>query len=296
MLSIVLFMTGLAAADTSYATMVPVAEAESLQVTVIGDGPAVVFIPGLFGSAYSYRHVMMRLDTVGYRSIVVEPLGMGSSSRPADADYSLTAQADRVAAAMGQLGVESAVLVAHAVGGSIAMRVAYRHPELVRGVVSIEGGPGESGMTRGFKRWMKLVPVAKMIDGRRLMAGMIYREMKDLSSDDSWVTQGVVQAYLSGMAKDYRGTLTAYQGMARAEEPEALRDNLKAIGCPLVLLVGDTGHNQGPSQEEIAILAQLVPSFAVDTVSASGFFIQEEQPVAVANVVDGLATGPACGP
>ena len=143
---------------------------------------------------------MMRLDTAGYRSIVVEPLGMGASTRPAEADYSLTAQADRVASAMSQLGVESAVLVAHAVGSSIAMRVAYRHPELVRGLVSIEGGPGESGMTPGFKRWMKLVPVAKMIDGRRLMAGMIYREMKDLSSDDSWVTQSVVQAYLSGMA------------------------------------------------------------------------------------------------
>jgi pimeloyl-ACP methyl ester carboxylesterase len=293
MLSIALLMIGVAA-DTTYSTLVPVAAAESLQVTVMGDGPAVVFIPGLFGSAYSYRHVMMQLDSAGYRSIVVEPLGMGSSSRPADADYSLTAQADRVAAAMRTLGVDRGVLVAHAVGASIAMRIAYRHPEMVRGVVSIEGGPGETGMTPGFRRWMKLVPVAKMIDGRRMMAGMIYREMKSLSADDSWVTQSVVQAYTRGMAQDYRGTLTAYQGMARAEEPEALRDNLKAIGCPLVLLVGDTGHDQGPSEEEVALLAERVPSFAVDTVAASGFFIQEEQPLAVANAVDGLATGPAC--
>src|SRR2546422_1504920 len=37
----------------------------------------------------------------GYRAIVIEPLGVGNSGRPEHADYSLTAQADRIAGVLG---------------------------------------------------------------------------------------------------------------------------------------------------------------------------------------------------
>ena len=281
--------------DTSYTTTIAVAEAESLRVTVRGEGHAVVFIPGLFGSSYTYRHVVARLDGAGFQLIGVEPLGIGSSSRPKDADYSLTAQAERVIAVLDTLRVEQAVLVAHAVGASIAMRMAYRYPSRVRGIVSIEGGPGETATTRGFRRWMKFAGVAKLIDGRRAMARAISREMKDVSADDSWVTDRVLQAYTRGLVRDYRGTLSAYQGMSRSEEPELLRDYLHTIPCPVVLLVGETDHKSGPAPEEIALLAERLPAFSVDTVASSGFFIQEEKPTAVATAVTEIAAGPACG-
>ena len=47
-------------------------------------------------------------------------------SRPPEADYSLTAQADRIAVVLDVLGLEPAVVVAHAVGASMALRLAYR--------------------------------------------------------------------------------------------------------------------------------------------------------------------------
>src|SRR5688572_5480302 len=79
--------------------------AESLQVTVAGGeaGTPVVLIPGLFGSAFAYRTVLPRLTAAGYRAIVIEPLGIGASPRPERADYSLTAQADRIATALDRL-------------------------------------------------------------------------------------------------------------------------------------------------------------------------------------------------
>src|SRR5581483_2251687 len=137
----------LALADTTQVFVLGVSPAESLEVTVVR-GPAVareapvVLIPGLFGSAFAYRGVIPKLTAAGYRVIVIEPLGVGSSARPERADYSLTAQADRIATALDQLGVVGAIVVAHAVGASIAYRLAYRRPELVRGIVALEGGPG----------------------------------------------------------------------------------------------------------------------------------------------------------
>src|SRR6266540_7363516 len=102
-------------ADSSRGISVVLAHAESLQVSVAGSELAapVVLIPGLFGSAFAYRHEVPGLTAAGYRAIVIEPLGVGVSGRPEHADYSLTAQADRIAAVLDQLGVTDAVVVAH---------------------------------------------------------------------------------------------------------------------------------------------------------------------------------------
>jgi len=40
-----------------------------------------------------------------------------------------------------------AIVVSHTVGTSVALRLAYRHPGLVRAIVSIEGGTAETVMT-----------------------------------------------------------------------------------------------------------------------------------------------------
>ncbi len=277
-------------------TSLPIAAGESLAVTISGDGTPVVLLPGLFGSAYGYRRLTAILDTMGYRSTIIEPLGIGSSSRPPSADYSLTAQADRIAAALDTLGLGRAVFVAHSVGASIAMRVAYRHPKLVRGIVSLEGGPTEAATTKNFRRLIKIVPIAqRAFDTRRFMLGLIYSEMKKVSADDSWVDATVVQGYTEGLTIDYDATLSAYQGMAKAVEPESIIENLAAIPCPVVLLIGDFKHGSRPPREEISTLASHLRAFSVDTVSGSGFFIQEEQPSAVATAVEEMARGPGCG-
>lgn len=278
----------LVSTDTSKTIHITVAPGESLAVTIVGRGAPVVLLPGLFGSSYGYRHVMELLDSAGYRAVGVEPLGMGTSARPEDADYSLAAQADRLAAVLDTLAIRQAVFVGHSLGSSIALRVAYRNPELVRGIVSLEGGAAESAATAGFRRWMRFAPLLRLFDGRQMLRRTIYNAMKRVSFDDSWVSGAIVAAYTAGPAKDYQGTLKAYQGMARAEEPELLRDHLREISCSVVLLVGQVEHQSGPSADELTLLAERLPSFTVDTVARSGYFIQEEQPAAVVSAVSGI--------
>ena len=122
----------------------------------------------------------------------------------------------------------------------------------------------------------------------------IYSAMKRVSFDDSWVNGAIVAAYTAGPAKDYKGTLKAYQSMARAEEPELLRDHLREISCSVVLLVGQAEHQSGPPADELALLAERLPSFTVDTIARSGYFIQEEQPAAVVRAVSEIG-GESCG-
>jgi hypothetical protein len=59
-------------------------------------------------------------------------------------------------------------------------------------------------------------------------------------------------------------------------------------------LVGDKEHKAGPPDAEVTLLANQLHSFTVDTIAESGFFIQEEQPGAVVNVVSGFETAQGC--
>jgi len=284
-MNMLLLLLLVAAPDTAEVIRIPVAPAESLAVTMQGQGRPVVLIPGLFGSSFGYRHVMTALAASGFRAVGVEPLGMGISSRPEKADYSLTAQADRVAAVLDSLSIRGAVFIGHSLGASIAMRVAYRRSDLVRGIVSLEGGPGETATTDGFRRWMRFAPVARMLDARRMLQQMLYREMQNLSYDGSWVDREIVRSYTAGLVADYGATIGAYQQMARSQEPELLGDHLAQIACPVALLIGEVKHDSGPQPDEVRLLAERLPSFVMDTVAHSGYFIQEEQPVAVVDAV-----------
>src|SRR3989442_8827229 len=152
-------------ADTSRAFSIALAPAESVRVTVGGAGDPLVLIPGFFGSAFGYRSVLPRLVDAGYRTIVIEPLGIGASARPEHADYSLTAQADRVAAALDRLGVRDAIVVAHSVGAAIAYRLAYRRPDLGRGIVALHGGPAQGPTAPRFRPAIQLAPGVKLVGG-----------------------------------------------------------------------------------------------------------------------------------
>src|SRR5574340_1519942 len=120
--------------------LLAVPNGERLHITRAGSGKPVVLIPGLFGSAFGFRKVTARLPPGDWQVVVIEPLGVGDSDRPSEADYSLVAQADRVAAAitafrrMGEAR-EMEPLAPHL----SAIRCPVR---LLLGAAPHEGGPG----------------------------------------------------------------------------------------------------------------------------------------------------------
>ncbi len=261
---------------------VPLGRAESLSVESTGRGDPVVLIPGLFGSAFGFRKLVPLLTQAGYRTIVIEPLGIGSSTRPEKANYSLTAQADRIAAVLDSLHVRDALLIAHSLGGSEAFRLAYRRPDLVRGLVSIEGGPTEEAITPAFRRALRFAPWIKLFGGIKLIRRKIRGMLLDSSGDSTWVTDDIVFGYTAGASRNLDGTLKAYLAMAKAREPDKLAPHLPEIRCPVRLVVGGARHDGDVRADEVPLLGRLLRSFALDSVPGAGHFIQEEQPAAVA--------------
>src|ERR1041385_734327 len=218
---------------------VVVAAAETLQVEAWpGDGRPVAVVPGLFGGAFTFRKVVPLLAALGYRPIVIEPLGTGFSSRPAKADYSLAAQANRLAAVLDSLNAGPVLVLAHSLGAAMAYRLALDRPELVRGIVSIEGGPTEEATTPVFSSAMRYVPWIKLFGGIKLIRRKIYDMLLDSSGDRSWVTDGVVLGYTLGEARDFDNTLRAFLAMSRERRAEEHTSELQSrlhLVCRLLL-------------------------------------------------------------
>ncbi len=258
---------------------------ESLRVVEMGRGEPIVLVPGLLGSAFGFRKLMEPLAESGRRVIVIEPLGVGGSGKPANADYSLTAQADRLDAALAGLGVSEAVVVAHAVGASMALRLAYRHPERVTALVSLDGGPAEAAATPGFRRAMRFSFLLKLFGGVNRIRNTVRSTLMERSADPGWVTDDVVDGYMGAASRDLDGTLGAFRGMAKAKEPQPLAEHLPEVRCPVLLVIGTATRAGGISEAEMTLLAERLPLFSVETVASAGHFVFEEEPQAVVAAV-----------
>ncbi|MFI1675900.1 alpha/beta fold hydrolase [Streptomyces sp. NPDC020607] len=106
---------------------------------VDGANPARVYVHGLGAASTAYHaHIAARPELAGRRSLFVDLPGHGLSDRPADFAYALEDHADALAAALDEAQVVGAEIVAHSMGGSVAIVLAHRRPELVTRLVLTE--------------------------------------------------------------------------------------------------------------------------------------------------------------
>jgi pimeloyl-ACP methyl ester carboxylesterase len=269
--------------DSVALTRVEVAEGETLHVALEGAGRPVLVIPGLFGAVEGFSRVGDSLAGSGYRVLVVEPLGVGSSSRPKHADYTLTAQAERMARLIRQFDMQPAIIVAHSVSAAIGLRLAILHPELVATVISLEGGPTETIATPGLRRALKLAPILKLL-GSGPLRGRIAHYLRDASGDPTWLSDSVVRVYTRGPARDLGATLGALRRMVDAAEPWALAPALDRIACPVILVQGLAPHEGGPDQAAREQMKS-IPRFTLAPLPGVGHYAFEEAPNLVVDVI-----------
>lgn len=289
---IILSLLLVAALDTTpQVRNVTVAPGEELRTTSIGQGAeSVVFISAIFGGAYGYRHLTVPLAELGFRCVVIEPLGFGFSSHPTSSDYSFTAQTDRIGAVLDSLGIRHAIVVAQSSAASMALRLAYRRPELVRGVMSIDGGPAETPATPVLKHSLRFGGfLTKLFVSKGMLRGKVHKDLVTSSGDTTWVTDSLVEEYTAGQSADVDGTIDGLRRMSKAIEPESLRDRMHELRVPVRLLVGTAPHPSAVKEEEIELMTSRIADFGIEHVAGSGQYIHEEQPAAVLEAFTRLA-------
>ena len=129
-----------AASAPAAAQAAPAFASERIGVTVVGSGPDVVLIPGLTSSPEVWQSTVAAVP--GYRYHLVHVSGF--AGRPAGANASgpvLEPVADEIARYIREQRLSRPALIGHSLGGSWAMMVAGRHPELVSRVMVVDMMP-----------------------------------------------------------------------------------------------------------------------------------------------------------
>lgn len=180
-----------------------------------GAGETVVLVHGLAGSSRTWKDVM---PTLAETRDVIAPdlLGHGDSAKPMG-DYSLGAHASGLRDLLITLGVSSATLVGHSLGGGVAMQVAYQHPELCDRLVLVSSG----GLGREVSWLLRLgtLPLAEYA-----MPLVFSRWVADRGTDVSRVLSR------TGLRSPRLGEMwRAYSSLAGAENRKAFVRTIRTV-------------------------------------------------------------------
>jgi pimeloyl-ACP methyl ester carboxylesterase len=108
-------------------------------VELPGNEPVRIFIHGLGSSSLAYyTSVATDPRLRENRTLLVDLLGFGISDRPRDFGYTLSEQATVLAAFMDKLNISKADVIAHSMGGAIAIMLASTRPDLVGRLIVCE--------------------------------------------------------------------------------------------------------------------------------------------------------------
>jgi pimeloyl-ACP methyl ester carboxylesterase len=165
-----------------------------------GSGPLVLLCHGFPESWYSWRHQLQALARAGYRAVAPDMRGYGRTDRPAGPDqYTVPRVVGDVIGILDHLGEETAAVVGHDWGASVAWNTALMRPDRVRGVVGLS------------------VPYSPRTSVCRTDL------IRQVAGDDFYVlyfqTPGVVEVELE---RDVRETLTTLLVYASGDAPEGV--------------------------------------------------------------------------
>lgn len=113
----------------------------TLARTEVGDGPAVLLVPGYTGSKEDFRLLLDPLAAQGFRAIAIDQRGQYETPGPDDASaYAVASLAGDLLALVDELGAP-VHLVGHSFGGLVARAAVIARPSAVRSLTLLSSGP-----------------------------------------------------------------------------------------------------------------------------------------------------------
>jgi pimeloyl-ACP methyl ester carboxylesterase len=214
------------------ATFANVEGARIRYVDTGGDKPAVVLIHGFASALDAWATVVPELSKT-HRVLALDLKGFGWSDRP-EGDYSPEAEAKIVLALMSQRNIESAAMVGHSWGASVALAVTMQAPARVSRIALYDAWVYEAQLP-AFFHWSRAD-----FFGEALF-GLYYKErpgekMALAFYDQKYVTEDLIDAVEGAL--DRPGTVAAALAAVRGQRYAAVEANYRKIQQKTLLLWG----------------------------------------------------------
>jgi pimeloyl-ACP methyl ester carboxylesterase len=241
-------------------------------------GDPVVLLHAIGLARISWEWVLPRLAEQR-RAWAFDLLGFGESDKPPDADYRVTAQADRIVAALDSLGVEKAVWVGNSMGATISLAAAVRHPERVSALALIAPAAYRDMLPvwAGLTTRVPGAPLAVRFGALPLTTGaLLYTFVDPRRLDPRHVATYARYLWGPGGAVALKAATQALY----SSDLERLAPRYLDIRCPALLLHGTKDRILPKTGTHW--LARDLPSARVEWLPGLGHFPQEEAPERVA--------------
>lgn len=238
----------------------------SISVTLRGEGPPVLLVPGCGRPATDLDPLAEALAAAGYLAASVDYRGAGRSTghyaRP-----TLHAAAADLAAVIDDLGAGPAVVIGHALGNRVARCLAADAPERVRAVVLLAAGGKVPPVAGQVDVWRHIVASPRALPARvEAIADAFFAPGHDPSPWLDWEAASIpalmeasavtpLEDWWTGGAAPMLVVQGAEDRTAPVANGEALRDD--APGRVALVTIPDAGHALLPEQPTAVIDAVL---------------------------------------
>ncbi len=249
-----------------------------LHVDIAGDGPPLVILHGLYGSATNWkRHATWLRER--WRVLLPDLRNHGRSPHAAEMDY--PALAGDVRRLLDDHGIEQAVLLGHSMGGKAAMTLALQEPERVRGLIAADIAPviyqgGDHEAIIAAMQAVDLTATGSRRDAEPTLAGAV----------ESAAIRQFLLTNLSKAADGWRWRLPL--GTLRAALP-ALQSFPELPGRyegPALFVHG--ARSDYVTEPAAATIREHFPQAEIRAITEAGHFLHVEQPNPFADTVAGF--------
>jgi len=241
-----------------------------------GTGSPIVLVPG---SACDLRVWVNQIEPLSswYRVIAYSRRYTWPNAGPdAGADASFARQVGDLAGLIKSLGIAPAHIVGHSFGGTIALFLAFEHPELVRSLLLAE--PGVAALLEDFPR------TDTELDASQNFARALQEAFA--SGDSAFVVEAsfdyVAPGTMPAMSAEIRnmllGNVPALKVERSTPRPRFTCGDVRRIAVPALVLVGD--RSPSAFRRSAEFLAQCFPRSALVSIAGAGHMMQLDNPQA----------------
>lgn len=259
-------------------------DAGVLGIEKCGDhGPAIIFLPSLAGGPWVWQGLDQKLSD---RHTIYSMTFPGFDGRH---DVSSPA-IEKILASLAQFIVSAhldhPILVGHSLGGFVAYKFSITHPDLVGGLVAVDGfpvfPPAVSGT--GPKGWQMSQNLANTFEADHTPEGFhaaIRTFLEQRMNDPAKAAQ---LAALAG-----RSNKSAVIEYIQEMVPEDLRPDLPKITAPVLAIVAENSYNSGMKEADIrdfySKMLAGIPNHKITIIPNARHFVMIDQPELVSESI-----------
>ncbi|HWF57597.1 MAG TPA: alpha/beta fold hydrolase [Candidatus Dormibacteraeota bacterium] len=259
-------------------TVVAAPDGTELAVTVAGDGPWLLLIPGL-GATRVVFEPLMALLTPHFRVAVYDQRGIGASQLT-PGPYTTEQLGDDAAAVLDGLAIAQAGVLGASFGGLVAQQLAVRHPERVAALLLAATGPGSAAGARAPDPAASAALLGKGArtpeEAYRLACTVLYSLRFQAEHPE------FIEAQVRDRAR-HPVAARAFQAQLAASRAHDVWEKLPSIAAPTLVLHGSEDLVMPLANAEL--LWERIPGARHDVFEGAGHLFFHEQPRRTADAV-----------